>query len=134
MPTIISHGFFAVVTGRMFSKAVSLKFVTLSVLCSILPDADVVGFSLGVPYGSVLGHRGFSHSLVFALLVAVFVVLFAFRETRRFTRAWWSLLGYFFVVTASHGVLDAATDGGLGVGFLLPFDSARYFFPFRPVH
>jgi inner membrane protein len=30
-------------------------------------------------------------------------------------------------------VLDAATDGGLGVALLAPFDAERVFFPFRPI-
>jgi len=38
-----------------------------------------------------------------------------------------------FAATASHGLLDAFTNGGLGVAFFAPFDSARYFFPFRPI-
>jgi inner membrane protein len=33
----------------------------------------------------------------------------------------------------SHGVLDAMTDGGLGVGFFIPFSDERYFFPLRPI-
>jgi inner membrane protein len=40
---------------------------------------------------------------------------------------------YFFLCTASHGVLDALTDGGLGVAFFSPFDTTRYFFSVRPV-
>ena len=40
---------------------------------------------------------------------------------------------YFTVVTASHGVLDALTNGGLGIAFFAPFDSTRYFFAWRPV-
>ena len=40
---------------------------------------------------------------------------------------------YFFFCTASHGVLDAMTNGGLGVAFFSPFDTTRYFFPVRPV-
>jgi inner membrane protein len=42
-------------------------------------------------------------------------------------------VAYFFLCTASHGVLDAMTDGGLGVAFLSPFDPTRYFFPVHPV-
>jgi len=38
-----------------------------------------------------------------------------------------------FVSTASHGLLDACTDGGLGVAFFSPFDTTRYFFAFRPI-
>ena len=44
-----------------------------------------------------------------------------------------SLFVYLFLCTASHGVLDALTDGGLGVAFLSPFDTSRYFFAARPV-
>ena len=37
---------------------------------SLLPDADVIGFALGVEYGDPWGHRGATHSLTFALAVA----------------------------------------------------------------
>ena len=40
---------------------------------------------------------------------------------------------YLFLATASHGVLDAMTDGGLGVAFFAPFDNQRYFLPWRPI-
>jgi len=30
-------------------------------------------------------------------------------------------------------VLDAMTDGGLGIAFFSPFHTARYFFPFTPI-
>ena len=29
-------------------------------------------------------------------------------------------------------IVDALTDGGLGIALLSPFDTTRYFFPFRP--
>ncbi|HEU5092745.1 MAG TPA: hypothetical protein VFT30_08670, partial [Nitrospira sp.] len=32
-----------------------------------------------------------------------------------------------------HGVLDALTDGGLGVAFFSPFNTSRFFFAARPV-
>ena len=37
------------------------------------------------------------------------------------------------MVTASHGILDALTDGGLGIALLAPFDYDRYFFPWTPI-
>ncbi len=40
---------------------------------------------------------------------------------------------YLAAAMASHGMLDAFTDGGLGIAFLSPFDPARYFAPFRPI-
>src|SRR6266571_4529130 len=40
---------------------------------------------------------------------------------------------YLFLATASHGFLDAMTDGGLGVAFFAPFSNSRYFLPWRPI-
>ena len=43
------------------------------------------------------------------------------------------MLIYFFILTASHGVLDALTSGGLGIALFAPFDNTRYFFPYTPI-
>ena len=34
---------------------------------------------------------------------------------------------------ASHGLLDALTNGGQGIALLAPFDERRFFLPFRPI-
>jgi inner membrane protein len=98
-------------------------------LLSMLPDADIVGFSLGVAYGSPWGHRGASHSLVFAVGAGVAVALVA--------RAWRQpamRMGVLAtLVVASHGVLDTLTDGGRGSALLWPFDETRYFAPVNPI-
>lgn len=44
-----------------------------------------------------------------------------------------SMWSYFFLAAASHGLLDAMTDGGLGVAFFAPFNNHRYFLPWRPI-
>ncbi len=95
----------------------------------MLPDLDVIGLKLGIPYGSLLGHRGFSHSLLAAGLLGFLAMLLCFR------RKDWTvpLVLYLVLATVSHGVLDAFTSGGLGVGFFSPFDNHRYFFPWHPV-
>lgn len=40
---------------------------------------------------------------------------------------------YFFLAAASHGLLDAMTDGGLGVAFFASFDNHRCFLPWTPI-
>lgn len=40
---------------------------------------------------------------------------------------------YFFMVTASHGLLDALTNGGNGIALLSPITNDRYFFPWTPI-
>ena len=91
----------------------------LSVTCAMLPDIDVVGLFAGIPYGDMLGHRGLTHSIAFA-----FAIFLLFRKRNG------ACVG---LATLSHGVLDAFTNGGLGVAFFAPFSAARYFFPFTPI-
>ena len=108
------------------------KFWTLGIIASILPDADVIAFKFGIPYESIWGHRGFSHSFLFALIIALlFTFLFYQWNLSLKNRLW--LLAYFFLSTASHSILDAMTNGGLGVAFFSPWDNTRHFFPWRPI-
>ena len=79
------------------------------------------------------GHRGFFHSPFFGLLLSVSLVSVFFHSEKTFSRGWWFYLIYFTVLSASHGILDAFTNGGLGIALLSPFDSTRYFFPWRPI-
>lgn len=104
-------------------------FWVLAIVCSILPDLDVIGFHLGVRYGDLWGHRGMTHSLLFAAIISICVAA----AYGRALRERWRLFLLFFLITASHGVLDAFTNGGLGIAFFSPFDPRRYFFPWTPV-
>jgi len=133
MASIFSHAVAALGIGACFYQPRTPKRAwVLGVLCSVIPDVDVIGFPLGIRYGDFWGHRGFTHSLLFAALLASLALLLAFRQAvpglSRF-----ALWMYFFLATASHGFLDAMTDGGLGVAFFSPFNNARYFLPWRPI-
>jgi inner membrane protein len=134
LPTIITHSVFAVAGGDAFSIIdVPRRFWLLSVVCSVFPDADVIGFAFGIPYDHFFGHRGFFHSPFFGLLLGIFFVTVFFRNEKRFSKRWWLYILYFFLLSSSHGILDACTDGGLGIALLSPFDNTRYFFPWRPI-
>lgn len=134
MPTVISHSVAAIAAGNAFGpKEVGKRFWLLSIFCSVLPDADVIAFSFGIPYGHFFGHRGFFHSPFFASLLSLFIVNVFFRTERTFSRRWWFYLVYFSLVSASHGILDTFTNGGLGITLLSPFNETRYFFPYRPI-
>src|SRR3954469_19728931 len=69
---------------------------------SLLPDADVIGFKIGVRYADPWGHRGATHSFVFALAVPAIVGLVA-RAAK--LPAWRTTLVAAAVV-ASHPLLD----------------------------
>ena len=109
------------------------RYWGLAAACAFLPDADVIGFKLHVPSASLWGHRGLTHSVLAAAVLASAVTgLCSFRRRAGAPAAGrlWLLL---FLATASHGVLDALTTGGEGVAFYSPFHQHRYFFDFRPI-
>ena len=119
MPTILSHPATAV------ALRVPRRLAVAAVVLTILPDIDVIGFRFGIPYGSTFGHRGFTHSIAFAAAASAIATL-VLRGDRR-------VFAYLFACAASHGLLDAMTNGGRGIAFFSPFSNRRYFFPWRPI-
>ncbi|WP_299329278.1 metal-dependent hydrolase [Parasphingopyxis sp.] len=108
-------------------QRISPKLAVAGAFMAIVPDFDVIGFWFGIEYGDDWGHRGASHSFLFAFLGAG-VVSLLWREAR-------SITGFLFLALAiaSNGLLDAVTNGGLGVALLWPMDNARIFAPYTPV-
>jgi inner membrane protein len=134
MATVITHALAASALSALAPDKVSRAKMAISLaIVSALPDIDVVGFAYGVSYGDVMGHRGFTHSLSFALISSLLCAVMVFRSAGLFSRAWWQVFALLFVAAASHGIIDAFTDAGLGIGFFIPFDDTRYFFPWRPL-
>jgi inner membrane protein len=134
MPSVFSHAVAALGIGACFYRpGVPARVFAAGAICSAIPDLDVIGFRFGVHYGDFWGHRGFTHSLLFAaLLASAAMVLLSWEPVSGLSRSslWW----YLFLATASHGLLDAMTDGGLGVALFSPFDKRRYFLPWTPIH
>ena len=128
MASAFTHAYVALVGGRTATgRKEPARFWVAAVTLSVLPDADALLHWMGIPHQSPFGHRGFSHSLFIALAVSFVTarLLFQTRVARR---------GFLlFLITASHGILDAFTDGGLGVAFFWPFDNVRIFAPWRPL-
>jgi inner membrane protein len=132
MASAFSHAFVALTLGKAsHHSSFTWPVLILGMICSVIPDLDVIGFYFGIHYGDLWGHRGMTHSLFFAGLLSAVLVALVYRQESSATRAGIGL--YLFLCTASHGILDAMTDGGLGIAFFSPFDPTRYFFPFRPV-
>jgi inner membrane protein len=131
MPTIVTHGFIATLLGKSFAVGPPpARFWIVSVLapfcltlmCSVFPSVSGTRTCWDIAVSHIL----------FAFVLSWIVTFVAFpRLPERWTR--FLLFSCFFIVTASHGALDAMTDGGLGIAFFAPFDNTRYFFPFRPI-
>jgi inner membrane protein len=119
--------------GRLVADETPPRRLAASMLLmsalALLPDADVVAFALRIPYAAPWGHRGASHSLLLAALVALAVA--AVTRASRGPALKVGLLA--FLAVGSHGLLDAMTTGGLGAALLWPFTPTRYFLPLRPI-
>ena len=132
MPSIISHPAVTIALAPVFQRfRVPQKIFFLGTFCTIVPDFDVVGFFFGIEYESLFGHRGFTHSLLFAALFSA-IIAFGFLR-KRTDLSPMSCFIFLFLCTASHGIFDALTNGGHGVAFFTPFDQTRYFFSWRPI-
>lgn len=127
MASLFGHGLVAYTVSKVVDSKSNKLLIFLAIGSAILPDLDVLAFKFGIPYSHPLGHRGFTHSILFAVLWSV-LLAFVFGKNRKliFTIV-------LFIATLSHGLLDAMTSGGKGVGFFIPVDNSRFFFPFRPI-
>ncbi|MBA2650373.1 MAG: metal-dependent hydrolase [Legionella sp.] len=133
MPSIFSHAITAFTLSECSMQKNSAKLWFIGVFCSVIPDIDTLAFKFGIPYETMFGHRGFTHSIFFALTLSVTIVLIFFREHPFFSKKTITLVLFFFICTMLHGILDAMTSGGKGVAFLAPFSNERIFSPFHPI-
>ncbi|MCU1205885.1 metal-dependent hydrolase [Stenotrophomonas maltophilia] len=136
MPSIITH---AAVPLALWCAAdrgrIPPRLLAAGVIAAMLPDADVLAFALHIPYADAFGHRGASHSLLFAGVLAALAAVLAFFGSRRPWSAGVSVQAavFVFVCAASHPLLDAMTSGGLGVALAWPWSEHRFFAPWRPI-
>ncbi|UQZ90470.1 hypothetical protein C4J81_15145 [Deltaproteobacteria bacterium Smac51] len=130
MPTVLTHAAPALTLGlALGAKVIPPRLLVAGVALSMAPDLDSIGFFMGVPYESLWGHRGISHSTAaMALAAAAGLALGPWLRAGRMVSAF-----FLFLAVASHVVLDAATSGGLGPAALWPFEDGRHFLSWRPI-
>ena len=81
---MLSHAVAATAISAAWYRPRVPKFRWMAgIACSVIPDLDVIGFRFGIHYGDFWGHRGFTHSLIFAVLVAgILTVAVPFRRSQ----------------------------------------------------
>jgi len=109
----------AAVGEAVAGRKMGAKAALWGAVAGTVPDLDVFLRNFYHPFDAALVHRGFSHSLLFALLAApVFGWLFFKLYKQRYTLRSWTLLWGLAIVT--HPILDMFTN--YGTQFLWPFD------------
>jgi len=126
MPTVFTHAAVPLALGYCAGKErIPTPLLLAGMVASVLPDLDVMAFYLHVPYGAVLSHRGFTHSISFAAMVGLLGAALLWR------RNFFNALIFLFLATVSHPILDSFNTGGLGIAFYWPLSDARYFAPWQ---
>ena len=96
-------------------------------LAACLPDFDVVAFKLGIAYHDAFGHRGFSHSLLFAAILGALAAL-ACRPLHS-----GPLKAGLWVALATAQPAGRDDQWRAGRRLVLALGDARYFMPFHPI-
>jgi inner membrane protein len=74
MASIFGHVVVGFTLSKIISNNNSKLLLVLAIASTILPDIDVIAFSFDIPYEAPLGHRGFTHSILFAVIWATFLM------------------------------------------------------------
>lgn len=133
MASLLAHAalpVMVVAAARPF-EGKNRRVAIAAAVCSALPDLDMLGIPFEIRATDPQGHRGVSHSLVMAALIALFVAIVWFRSLGLYSRPWRRVAWFLFGAAASHGIVDAMTTNEVGVALFSPFDLGRHFFPVK---
>jgi inner membrane protein len=130
LPSLFGHAAAGIALGAAFAEeGTPRKTMVLGTLCALAPDLDWFTAFLRLHPGNYLAHRGVTHSLLGAVLLAAAVLLLGFKREQRTLR----LATYLLLASLSHGLLDACTSGNIGVAFFYPFSSSRWACDWQPI-
>ena len=125
----MTHALLPLIGAAAVRPAISGRLVIAAMACAMLPDADLLSRLFDMPHTHDLGHRGATHTILFALLVGL-------------TGAWAGPLlrarrsvaaAFLFLATVSHPLTDMLTDGGKGMMMLWPLSHERFRWPVQPI-
>jgi inner membrane protein len=127
------HVAVGVVSGRLhgtWSGRKLLLGLLVFAFLGMLPDFDVILVALGADDRGLLGHRGVSHTPMFALAAGLLAALITWARGQRRPIGRGLVVA---LVVCSHCILDALTQDGRGMMFLWPLSADRFHFPWRPI-
>jgi len=102
----------AAVGEAVLGKKVGNKALLYGAIAGTIPDLDVMVGSLTDTITAIEWHRGFSHSLLFCVLLAPILGWFVSKLERKSDLSWKSWTKLFFLGLFTHPLLDAFTSWG----------------------
>jgi inner membrane protein len=123
----ITHFALGACIGELIAtKRIGKKSLLLGAVAQSIPDGDFI-FSLWMdPSSSVLAHRGFTHSILFGLIVTLLLAWIFHRGWGRTTVTFKFWVFFFGTQIFTHIILDAFN--AYGTGWFEPFSHYRVSF------
>ncbi len=116
----------ACIGEAFFGRVIGKKAMLWGALAQSVPDIDFVAAFWMSPADNLLSHRGFTHSILFALIVTPFLSLLAERWHRPHNISIKRWILFFALLIFIHIFLDAFNN--YGVGWFEPFSHYRISF------
>jgi inner membrane protein len=108
----------AAVGEAVLGKKIGNKAMLLGAIAGSIPDFDVAAGFFTDTVSALEIHRGFTHSIVFAIVIGLlFAWLLALWDKRATLKQWW---WFWFLAFVTHPLLDAHTTWGTQLFW--PFD------------
>ncbi len=116
----------ACIGEAFFERGFGKKAMVWGLLAQSIPDIDFVTSFWMSPSSALLAHRGFTHSILFALIIIPFFSFIAIKihPSRNITKNKWLL--FFTTEVFLHLFLDAFNN--YGIGWFEPFSHQRISF------
>lgn len=113
--------------GEAFAgKTVGKKAMIWGIVAQSIPDIDFIA-ALWLPmHDNLLAHRGFTHSILFALIITPFLAGMAYRIHRPHNISFARWCAFIGAVVLGHIFIDAFNN--YGVGWFEPFSHKRISF------
>ncbi len=127
---LVTQGILGAAVGQAgFQHKLGRKAVLWGAIYGMVPDLDVLVKFSGNPFAEQLYHRGFTHSLFFAPLIAPIAAV-VMRKSYK-TGDYWSWLWLIFWALITHPLLDVFTH--YGTQLLNPLSTYRFSLAAIPV-
>jgi len=111
-------------TEVLLRRAPDKKMLLWGALVQTLPDIDTIPGIYLPAHEALLIHRGFTHSLIFALVCGFILALVARKVVKRLAIPFLSLFAFFGFQLTLHDLLDVCNS--YGTGLLEPFSHQRF--------
>jgi len=129
----LTHSLVGLTAAKLGLERLSPAATPLCVLAANAPDSDIVVLLSGDRWTFLEHHRGFTHSIIGCLLLAVLLPVLFYGVDRLIAKLrgrppqvkFWGLLIASLIVTATHPLLDWTNN--YGIRFLLPWNQ-RWFY------